>query len=123
MATILIVDDDPMVLESTSMYLETQGYETLCARDGDEALVICRDHSADVALVDIFMPNRGGFETIMAMHQNIPIIAMSGTSSPRFEPLTFAQSLGAHASLAKPFHPDELLNLIGSLLEGSFEVH
>jgi len=116
MTTILIVDDDPMVLESTKAYLETQGFLTLCAKDGDEALEKFSSQSADLALIDIFMPNRGGFETIMSMHKDIPIIAMSGVSSHRFEPLSFAESLGAKSTLSKPFHPRELMDAIAEIL-------
>jgi DNA-binding response OmpR family regulator len=116
MTTILIVDDDRMVLESTQVYLETQGFSTLCAKDGNEALDLFNKHSADLALIDIFMPNKGGFETIMSMHKNVPIIAMSGVSSHRFEPLSFAQSLGATSTLSKPFHPKDLLDAITEIL-------
>lgn len=117
MTTILIVDDDPMVLESTKTYLEAQGYNIICATDGNEALVKYNEETADIALIDIFMPNRGGFEIIMSMQHNIPIIAMSGISSHRFEPLSFAQSLGARSTLSKPFHPKELLKMIEDILE------
>ena len=117
MTKILIVDDDPMVRESTKAYLETQGFTIICAKDGDEALSIFKDEDADMALIDIFMPNRGGFETIMSMHQNIPIIAMSGVSSHRFEPLSFAESLGARSTLSKPFHPKELMKAIQDILD------
>lgn len=123
MNTVLIVDDDPMVLESTRTYLEVQGFKTLCARDGDEALSLYQREHADLALIDIFMPKRGGFETIMALHSNLPIIAMSGTSSNRFEPLDFAESLGAKASLSKPFQPEELMTLIQRFLPQNMALH
>lgn len=117
MTKILIVDDDPMVLESTKIYLESKGYETVCAKDGDEALQIYKKEQADMALIDIFMPNRGGFETIMSMRNNIPIIAMSGVASHRFEPLSFAESIGARATLTKPFEPRKLLEEIEKIIK------
>jgi len=117
MTIILIVDDDPMVLESTKAYLETQNFKVVCAKDGNEALDIYKTERADLALVDIFMPNRGGFETIMSMQHDIPIIAMTGVSSHHFEPLNFAESLGAHATLSKPFHPKELMDTIQEVLD------
>ncbi|SCA55843.1 Two-component response regulator (fragment) [Candidatus Terasakiella magnetica] len=117
MKTILIVDDDPMVLESTKTYLELKGFNTICAQDGDEALKKVETANVDLALIDIFMPKRGGFETIMALHGSIPVIAMSGVSSHRFEPLEFAQSIGAERTLSKPFLPDTLLEIINELLK------
>jgi len=117
MKTILIVDDDQLVLEGTQTYLETKGFATLCAKDGDEALQTVRDHHVDLAVIDIFMPNKGGFETITTLQNNLPIIAMSGVSAERFHPLEFAESLGARASLTKPFYPNDLLSAIHDLLE------
>ncbi len=116
MTTILIVDDDTMVLESTKAYLETQDFTVLCARDGNEALELIQKEVIDIALIDIFMPNKGGFETITSFNKSIPIIAMSGVSSHRFEPLSFAESLGARATLNKPFYPNELLQVIRDIL-------
>jgi CheY-like chemotaxis protein len=116
MTKILIVDDDPMVLESTRLYLENKGYETICATDGNEAIARITESRVHIALVDIFMPNRGGYEIIMSLKDSLPIIAMSGVSSHRFEPLDFAQSLGAAATLSKPFQPSQLLDAIENLL-------
>ncbi|MDV7338208.1 response regulator [Terasakiella sp. A23] len=117
MTSILIVDDDTMVLESMKAFLETQDYTILCARDGNQALDIIQKEVIDIALIDIFMPNKGGFETITSVNKSIPIIAMSGVSSHRFEPLSFAESLGARASLTKPFHPNELLQAIQEITD------
>jgi len=117
MPTILIVDDDPMILESTKAYLETQGFCVICAKDGNQALEKFKTKPADIALIDIFMPNKGGFTTIMSMHTDIPIIAMTGSSAHRFEPLAFAESLGAKATLSKPFHPIELMDAINQILK------
>lgn len=117
MKSILIVDDDPMVLESTQTYLQTHGYQTHGARDGDEALNTVREHTIDLAVIDIFMPNKGGFETIASMQGRFPMIAMSGVISHRFDPLSFAQSMGAHATLSKPFYPHELLETIKDILD------
>ncbi|NVK19017.1 MAG: response regulator [Methylocystaceae bacterium] len=117
MKTILIVDDDQLVLEGTQTYLETKGFTTLGAKDGVEALQTIKDNHVDLAVIDIFMPNKGGFETISSLKNDLPIIAMSGVSAHRFEPLEFAESLGAQASLTKPFYPHDLLSAIRDLLE------
>jgi DNA-binding response OmpR family regulator len=116
MTTILVVDDDPMILDSTKCFLESKGMNVICAKDGEEALSVKDTKSVDLALVDIFMPNRGGFETITHLHKSMPVIAMSGVSSHRFDPLGFAKSIGAKCSLSKPFAPDTLIETIQGLL-------
>lgn len=116
MTTVLIVDDDPLILEGTKTYLETHGIETICAKNGEEAVSIMKQRAIDLAVVDIFMPKQGGFEVIMAMHEKLPIIAISGVTTNRFEPLSFAENLGARATMNKPFSPSDLLAAIESLL-------
>lgn len=116
MTTILIVDDDSMVLESTQAYLETQNFDILCAKNGNEARAKLKSESIDLALIDLFMPSCGGLEIIKTMHKDVPIIAMSGMNTQGFEALSFAQSLGAHQTLSKPFHPKELLEAIQVVL-------
>lgn len=88
----------------------------ICAKDGEEALNFKDMKSVNLALVDIFMPNRGGFETITHLHKSMPVIAMSGVSSHRFDPLGFAKSIGAKCSLSKPFAPETLMKTIQGLL-------
>lgn len=117
MTTVLIVDDDPMILESTRLYLENKGFETICATNTCEAFQKLKDRKIHIAVVDIFMPQQGGFEFIMAQNKTMPIIAISGVTSRRFKPLEFAESLGADASLAKPFNPKELVQTIHSLTD------
>ncbi|WP_135081872.1 response regulator [Terasakiella sp. SH-1] len=117
MKTILVVDDDPMVLESTRCYLDMKGFRTVCASDGDEALELSKHTQIDLALIDIFMPKRGGFETIMEINGTFPVIAMSGVTSHRFDPLAFAESIGARNALSKPFRPDDMLTAINDILE------
>jgi DNA-binding response OmpR family regulator len=117
MTKVLVVDDDQLVLDSTQSFLEAQGYHVVCAQDGEEALTKFDEDPADIALIDIFMPKQGGFNAIMSMQNHIPIIAMSGVSAHQFEPLNFAESLGATASLSKPFQPSELLDTITAILK------
>lgn len=117
MTTVLIVDDDPMILESTRIYLENKGFNIICASNTCDAFQKLKDSKIHIAVVDIFMPQQGGFEFIMAQKKTLPIIAMSGVSSHRFKPLEFAESLGADATLAKPFNPKELVQTIHTLTE------
>ena len=60
-ATILIVDDDPNNVDVLSQELAEEGYTTLTAFDGEEALIKVRDHEPDLILLDVMMPKVDGF--------------------------------------------------------------
>ena len=99
--------------------LESAGYEVVLAADGLEGMRQYHSTPVDLALVDLFMPNREGLETIKALKQqfpDFPIIAMSGDSLG-VTLLSVARRLGAAAVLPKPFLPEELLEVIKHLLQ------
>lgn len=123
MTTVLVVDDDAMVRESTQTFLETQGFDVLSACDGQDALNKAENNRADIALVDIFMPNLDGFQTIKSICADIPVIAMSGVSSDQVEPLNIAKELGAKLTLSKPFLPKDLLDAIDAILNDTSDFH
>jgi DNA-binding response OmpR family regulator len=114
---LLLIDDDADYSDALGMQLRRAGHVVVCAASCDEALDILEDgHDIDAVLVDIFMPEVDGFETIHALrHAGIhaPVIAISGGGSKKIdEVLHWATSLGADASLAKPFPPDRLMMLV-----------
>ncbi|SCA55853.1 Response regulator [Candidatus Terasakiella magnetica] len=119
MATVLLVDDDIDIRLSMSVVLEGQGYETLVAENGVEAIKQLEGHTVDCVLLDIFMPEKDGYETIGEIRRHYPqtkIIAMSGYNERSFSPLDYAQSLGADLALTKPFSADELKVSLKKLL-------
>src|SRR5690625_561557 len=59
---ILVVDDDPHIIELLLFYLRKEGYDTLPAADGKEALEVLKETPAHLAIVDIMMPNMDGYE-------------------------------------------------------------
>ena len=98
--------------------LESAGHEVVLAADGLEGMRQYHSTPVDLALVDLFMPNREGLETIKALKQlfpDFPIIAMSGNSLA-LPLLSVARRLGAKAVLQKPFLPGELLAAIKHVL-------
>jgi len=120
LAKLLIVDDDPLIRETLGSGLRMFGHDVALAEDGAKGVAHLRCHAAELALVDILMPEKEGLETIREMRRDHPtmrIIAMSGgggVSNLNF--LEMAQVFGADLTLQKPFRIKELLESIASLL-------
>src|SRR5690349_1966101 len=113
MHRILVVDDDEAIRQTLAKTLERAGYEVVLAVDGREAIRLFRTTPVDVAIVDIWMPEKDGLETLMEMRRHSPdarVIAMSGGARLGItSPLEWARRFGAKAILTKPFSSDELL--------------
>jgi PAS domain S-box-containing protein len=104
--TVLLVDDDDIVLEVTSVILSTLGYKVLKARDGIEALEVFRQHKGEIRLVisDVAMPRLNGWETLLALREitpGLPVILASGFSEEHVMDKTHAEA--PQAFLAKPY--------------------
>ena len=102
--------------------LESAGHTVFEARDGEEGLEICRREHLDLAIVDIVMPEKDGFTTIMEMKQsagNLPIVAVTGMSRNKMRALRVAGHLGADLTLPKPFRNEEVLQTISEALQES----
>jgi CheY-like chemotaxis protein len=118
---ILLVDDDADVRRSIGATLTTAGYEVIMAMDGDEAVHRWRElNGGDLVLLDLFMPEKDGLETIIELRSHtpgVPIIAMSGGGlSGRVDVLQDAKMLGAIETLAKPFNSQVLLDMVARIL-------
>ncbi len=120
MAAILVVDDDPQVLEVVGEMLRLEGYEVSTATDGRDAVAKFRDAPFDLVITDLIMPEKEGLETIIeirSVRSAVPVIAMSGGG--RIGPTDYletARYIGASATLAKPFARSELISLVSHLL-------
>jgi len=117
---VLLIDDDEMVLETLAPGLSDAGFEVETAQDGEIAADRFKRISPDVVVTDIIMPNREGIETLIEFKKiapDIPIIVMSGGGrTHKLDFLDVAEKMGAAATLRKPFLPDDLANLIRSVL-------
>ncbi|MBH1966839.1 MAG: EAL domain-containing protein [Pseudomonadales bacterium] len=118
-ATLLIVDDETHVRKLLKMLLENQGYRTLTASSGEEALAIVEQQSPDLILLDIMMPGMDGYEVARQLKSNkamanIPIIMLSalGEHSARISGL----EAGAEDFLSKPVESAELWLRVRNLL-------
>lgn len=115
--TLLLVDDDPMIVESLGPLLERSGFHMLVASNGEEALSKAQSHRPDVIVMDVLMPRMNGREVIRRMRKSniwIPTILLTrvGEASER----AVALEEGADDYLNKPFHSQELLARIHAVL-------
>ncbi len=113
---ILIMEDDEAILKLLNTNLKIAGYQTTCARDGEEALSSLQSQAFDIALLDIMVPKIDGFELFPFLQQkNIPVIFLSAKAdvSSRVQGL----KMGAEDYMVKPFDILELLVRIEKVLE------
>ena len=104
---ILIVDDEPNLLESFKVGLELKGYDVTLARGGAEALEACDDQTFDIVLLDIRMPVMDGKETLKQLKQKRPDqIVIMLTAHGSLESAVETGRLGAFDYLEKPSTPD-----------------
>ncbi|MDO5604770.1 MAG: response regulator transcription factor [Paracoccus sp. (in: a-proteobacteria)] len=116
-ALILIVEDEVEIAHILSSYLEAEGYRTLTARDGDQALMLCQTLRPDLMLLDMNLPRRDGFQVIAALrhgNDNLPVIVVSAMSED-VDKLT-ALRVGADDYVTKPFNPREVVARVGAVL-------
>jgi len=117
---ILIVDDDKEILESTCSILEKRGYRVSCAENGKAALDILSEHSPDLILTDVLMPQMDGFSLFKEIRRAyetspIPVIVISGRGQMKD---SFG-AVGVDRFITKPFTPQELLDAIEGALAGA----
>jgi len=124
MRRILVVDDDLHTRLALRTWLQRCGFRVAIADGGPSGLAALDDAAFDLMIVDIFMPNMRGFESIRIFHQRaptVPLIAISGYAffGPEAENLAclkMALGLGATRCLRKPFRPATLLSVIDECL-------
>jgi DNA-binding response OmpR family regulator len=112
---ILLVDDEPDVLEILSKKLQAAGFLTVTAADGNQGLKKTREEKPDLVLLDIMMPNKDGFTMLRDLQsetdlRRIPVIMVSAKSEA--DSLFEGRDLGATDYLIKPIDFDELLRYI-----------
>jgi len=118
---ILVVDDDVSIRQALDIALTKVGYEVLQARDGEEATRLWRDSGADLVIVDIWMPKKGGLQVLRELRAHspsTPVIAMTdGGRSRNFNPLSYSKILGAVRTIAKPFTLEGMLAMVKQELD------
>lgn len=119
MKTILVVDDDKLNLTVVSQVLSGT-YKVVSIKDGYQALADLAEHTYDVILLDINMPEMDGFELLQRLRKiegcrNTPVIFLTGSTDVETETRCFKE--GAVDFIAKPFQPAVMLSRVGRALE------
>lgn len=113
---VLVAEDDPHTLAGLVEILEAEGYQTLAARNGEEALDLYHRAAPDFVCLDIMMPGKSGYDVCRALrreHPTIPILFLSAKSEEIDK--VVGLELGADDFLMKPFGTRELLARIRAI--------
>ncbi|WP_252215281.1 response regulator transcription factor [Clostridium sp. VAP41] len=114
--TILIVDDEKEIRDLVEIYLKSEGYLTVKACNGEEALNIIREQNIDLVILDVMMPKLNGIDTCLKIREEreMPIIMLSAKSEGIDKILGL--NMGADDYITKPFNPLELVARVKSQL-------
>jgi DNA-binding response OmpR family regulator len=121
---VMVIDDSRTVRQFAVAALTKGGYRVSACATMDEALDVLAETAPDCVVTDIFMPGIGGIEGMALLRTkrpDLPIMAMSGGLAERMQSdkaLAAASKVGAQATLAKPFGPDDLLAAVKPLIRG-----
>lgn len=112
---ILLVDDEPSILDVCTRYLEREGYRVLKGKNGDEAIRLWQENDLTIIILDLMMPVMDGWKVCETIRENddIPIIFLTakGEEYDRLVGLT----IGANDYITKPFNPRELVLRVNSI--------
>lgn len=114
---VLIVEDDPIILDLITTRLDIAGYDTYFARDGFEGLARLHELRPSALVLDLNMPRLDGFGLLRKMRLeglNTPTMVLTARNQP--DDVKQAITLGARDFLAKPFKDEQLLQRVGRLL-------
>lgn len=114
--TILVVDDTASLRRMVQSYLTQEGFRVVTAADGHEALLVARQEHPDMILLDLMMPNMGGYDFIRAYSKegDSPIIVLTAKIEENDKVLGL--ELGADDYVTKPFSPRELTARVRAVL-------
>ena len=116
MYTVLICDDDRDIVSALEIYLTSEGYRTVSAYNGEEAIAAVRTENIDLILMDVMMPRLDGIRATAKLREegNIPIILLTAKSEDTDKVLGL--NIGADDYITKPFNPIEVLARMKSQL-------
>ena len=117
MPRILVVDDEPEIVRGLEHNLRFEGYETVAASDGQEAITLAAREAPDLILLDIMMPEMSGWDILRGLRQkglDVPVIMLSARGEEVDRVLGL--ELGADDYVTKPFSLRELLARVRAVL-------
>ena len=119
-STIMLADDDPLLLESATETLTREGFRVVVATDGQRALQEALGRRVDLIVMDVSMPQVGGVEAChclkaMPKTSKIPVVLTAAKKDPAAK-LMAERTHGSVRVLRKPFTPDELVSVVRQLV-------
>ena len=114
--SIMMIDDEPEMLQLLARTFEMEGYETILAADGVSAMALLRDCKPDLIILDIMMPEPDGYIVLKRIRQSYDIPVIMLTVKREATSLEKALALGADDYVKKPFRPLELMARIRTKL-------
>lgn len=118
---VLIADDEPALRSLLKTNLSFEGFETLTASNGEEALRVIRDEAPDVVLLDVMMPVMDGWQVLEELSKNenrqtkVILVSAKATSEAQLQ----GWELGCDEYLTKPFDLDDMIERIMEVAERS----
>ena len=113
--TVLIIEDEKLIIVSTQMVLEAAGFRVESATNGEDGIAKAKTAAPDMILLDIMMPGIDGWETLTRLKRdaataNIPVVIFTAREHSRGHQKS--SEMGAADYFRKPFEPDELIELV-----------
>ena len=117
--TVLVIDDDPVILELLRVNFEIEGFDVICAADGEEGLQRAQAEHPDVVISDIMMPRRDGLQLLSDLKRDpathdLPVILLSAKAQKN--EVQQGLDLGADDYITKPFDPLELIDRLNAVM-------
>jgi DNA-binding response OmpR family regulator len=117
--TVLVIDDDPVILELLRVNFEIEGFDVICAGDGEEGFRRAQADHPDIVISDIMMPRRDGLQLLNDLKadpstEDLPVILLSAKAQ-RAE-VQQGLELGADDYITKPFDPLELIDRLNAVM-------
>jgi DNA-binding response OmpR family regulator len=115
---VLLVDDDPEIIEAIRYALEAKGYQIFIARDGNQGLAMAEREDPDLVILDMMMPKRSGFLVLEKLRRTrpVPVRVIMITANEGSRHKAYAEMLGVDDYLRKPFAMDKLVDAVQRLL-------
>ncbi|MFP5320698.1 MAG: response regulator transcription factor [Acidimicrobiia bacterium] len=121
---VLVVEDDPTILQLLEVNFEMEGFVVLTAEDGEQGLAVARESGPDVVVSDVMMPKMSGIELLQALKSDpktsrIPVLLLSAKAQGA--DVRAGLDAGADGYVTKPFEPLDLIDRVNAVLLRSGE--
>ena len=117
--TVLVIDDDPVILELLRVNFEIEGFDVICSADGEEGFRRAQAEQPDIVISDIMMPRRDGLQLLSDLKgdpstEQLQVILLSAKAQKN--EVQQGLDLGADDYITKPFDPLELIDRLNAVM-------